>query len=170
MDAKMTDCMSESTTMLEETARVIDVKDGMLLAETESRSGCNHCSTSSSCTTSVVAKLFGVKRNRLVMVNSLGAKPGDQVLIGIPDVRLVRASVMAYLVPLLLMLGFTALGDGIGLATIWLSLLALCGLACGFFIVYRVTRGWSSQRYKPRLLKVVAGDCQRLELPTLTRS
>ena len=161
--------MSDLTTMLEEKARVIDVKDGMLLAETESRSGCNHCSTSS-CTTSVVAKLFGVKRNRLVMVNSLGAKPGDQVLIGIPDQLLVRASVMAYLLPLLSMLGFTALGDGIGLATIWLGLLALFGLASGFFVVYRVTRGWSSQRYKPRLLEVVAGDYQRVELPTLTRS
>lgn len=164
----MAENMTE-TTMLEQTAQVVDVKDGMLLAETESRSGCNHCATSG-CTTSVVAKLFGVRRNRLVMENSIGAKPGDQVVIGIPDALLARASVLAYLMPLLSMLALTALGDQLGLQAVWLSLLALCGLAIGFFIVYWMTRGWSAQRYKPQLLRIVAADYQRVELPTLTRS
>jgi sigma-E factor negative regulatory protein RseC len=159
--------MTEMTTMLEETARVIGVKNNMLLAETESRSGCNHCGVNG-CTTSVVAKLFGVRRNRLVMVNSIGAKPGDQVVVGIPDALLVRASVMAYLMPLLSMLGLTALGDQLGLQAVWLSLLALCGLAIGFFIVYRMTRGWSAQCYKPQLLRIVTADYQRVDLPTLT--
>jgi sigma-E factor negative regulatory protein RseC len=164
----MADDMTE-TTMLEQIARVIDVKDGMLLAETESRSGCNHCATSG-CTTSVVAKLFGVRRNRLVLENSIGAKTGDQVVIGIPDALLARASIMAYLMPLLSMMALTALGDQLGLQALWLSLLALCGLAIGFFVVYRMTRGWSAQRYKPQLLRIVAADYQRVDLPTLTRS
>jgi sigma-E factor negative regulatory protein RseC len=155
--------------MLEQTAQVVDVKDGMLLAETESRSGCNHCATSG-CTTSVVARLFGVRRNRLVMENSIGAKPGDQVVIGIPDALLARASVTAYLMPLLSMLAFGAVGDQLGLQAGWLSLLALCGLAIGFFTVYRMTRGWSARRYKPQLLRIVAADHRRVELPTLTRS
>jgi sigma-E factor negative regulatory protein RseC len=161
--------MTESTTMLEETAQVIDVKDGMLLVETESRSGCNHCSADN-CTTSVVAKLFGVKRNRLVLENSLDAKPGDRVVIGIPDALLVRASILAYLLPLLTMLVTAAIGKAIGLQAIWLSLLALFGLAIGFFIVYRATRGWTSQRYKPQLLRLVAAQHQRVEVPILTRS
>jgi sigma-E factor negative regulatory protein RseC len=164
----MADDMTE-TTMLEQTARVIDVNDGMLLAETESRSGCNHCATSG-CTTSVVARLFGVRRNRLVMENSIGARPGDQVVIGIPDALLVRASVLAYLMPLLSMLGLGALGDQFGLAPIWLSLLALGGLAIGFFMVYRVTRGWSAQRYRPQVLRLVTAHRQQVDLPTLTRS
>jgi sigma-E factor negative regulatory protein RseC len=159
--------MTDSGNMLEETARVIDVRDGMLLAETESRSGCNHCSVNN-CTTSVVAKLFGVRRNRLVMENSIDARTGDRVVIGIPDALLVRASVMAYLWPLLSMLGVTEIGESSGVLGIWLSLLALSGLAIGFFVVYRATRGWSSQRYKPRLLRIVAPAYQRLELSVLT--
>ncbi|MES9990902.1 MAG: SoxR reducing system RseC family protein [Candidatus Thiodiazotropha sp.] len=165
----MTEGMSDSSTMLAETARVIDVKDGMLLAETESRSGCNHCSADN-CTTSVVAKLFGVKRNRLVLENSLGAEPGDRVVIGIPDALLVRASILAYLLPLLSMLGMTAIGKMIGLPTIWLSMLALFGLAMGFFMVNRATRGWTSQRYKPQLMRIEAAPYQRVEVPILTRS
>lgn len=161
--------MTEHTTMLEETARVIDVMDGMLTAETESRSGCSHCSTSS-CTTSVVSKLFGIRRNRLVMENSLHAKPGDQVVIGIPNELLVRASVMAYLLPLVAMLVVTAIGDTLGMNEILLSLLALAGLAMGFFIVRWAIRRGASQRYSPRLLRIVAPGYQRVGMPTLTRS
>ena len=160
---------SNDSSMLEETARVIEVKDGVLIAETESRSGCNHCS-SNSCITSVVAKLFGVKRNRLVMENSIDAKPGDQVLIGIPDQLLVRASLTAYLLPLSVMLLVTALGDLAGIDDSLLSLLALCGLAVGFFTVRWVSRNGSPQRYEPRLLRIVAAGYQRVDIPTLTRS
>ncbi len=161
--------MSDTVTMLEETARVVEVHDGVLVAETLSRSGCSHCSTSS-CTTSVVAKLFGVRRNRLLLDNSLGAKPGDQVVIGIPDQLLVRASLTAYLLPLVVMLVITALGDMVGLNELLLSLLALVGLAVGLFTMRWVSRGGSSQDYEPRLLRIVAPDYQRVEMPTLTRS
>jgi sigma-E factor negative regulatory protein RseC len=160
---------SSETSMLEETAQVVEVKDGLLIAETQSRSGCNHCS-SNSCTTSVVAKLFGVKRNRLVMENSLSAKPGDQVVIGIPDQLLVRASLTAYLLPLMIMLLVTALGDLAGIDELLLSLLAMIGLAVGFFTVRWLSRNGSSQDYQPRLLRIVATGYERVDLPTLTRS
>ena len=163
----MTDSANNSG-MLEETAQVIEVKDGLLIAETESRSGCNHCS-SNSCTTSVVAKLFGVKRNRLVMPNSVDARPGDRVLIGIPDQLLVRASLTAYLLPLSVMLLVTALGDLAGMEEWLLSLLALIGLAAGFFTVRWVSQGHSSQAYEPRLLRVVAAGYQRVDIPTLNQ-
>lgn len=161
--------MTNTTSMLEETARVVEVRDGVLIAETQSRSGCSHCSTES-CTTSVVAKLFGVRRNRLEMENHLGARPGDQVVIGIPDRLLVRASLMAYLLPLVAMLVVTAIGDLAGMNELHLSLLALAGLAMGFFTVHRLSRGGASQHYEPRLLRIVASGYQRVGMPTLTRS
>jgi sigma-E factor negative regulatory protein RseC len=163
------EAMNDNTSMLEETARVIEVKDGLLIAETASRSACNHCS-SDSCATSVVAKLFGVRRNRLVLANSLDARPGDQVVIGIPDQLLARASVTAYLLPMLFMLAVTGLGDLLGINELLLSLLALAGLALGFFIVRRLSRGSSAQGYQPRLLRIVTPGYQRVEMSTLTRS
>lgn len=161
--------MSDNDSMLEETAHVVEVRDGLLIAETQSRSGCSHCGNGS-CTTSVVAKLFGVRRNRLVVENSLGAEPGDQVRIGISDRSLVRASLMAYLLPLLLMLGVTALGNLVGLNEFLLSLLALVGLAMGFFIVHWVSRGGLSHRYAPRLLRIVAPGHQWIDMPKSMRS
>jgi sigma-E factor negative regulatory protein RseC len=165
----MADGMSDTDSMLEETAHVVEVHDGLLIAETESRSGCSHCSTES-CTTSVVAKLFGVRRNRLVMENRLGARPGDLVRIGIPDRSLVRASLMAYLLPLLFMLGVTALGNLAGVSEFFLSLLALVGLAMGFFVVHGISRGGLSHRYEPRLLRIDAPGRQWIDMPKSMRS
>lgn len=159
--------MNDTTTMLEETATVVEVVDGRLIAETESRSSCSHCSADS-CSTSVVAKLFGIRRNRLVMENSLHAKPGDRVVIGIPDSLLVRASVMAYLMPLVAMLGVTACGNALGVNEVGLSLLAMAGLAMGFFVVRWAIRRGSSRRFQPRLLRIVASGWQRVEMPTYT--
>ena len=155
--------------MLQETARVIEVSDGLLTIETKSRSGCTHCHNDS-CTTSLVAKFFGVQRNRLQMANSIGAKPGDQVVIGIPDELLAQASLRVYLLPLLCMLGVTAIGDRLGMAAWYLGPLALCGLVLGFYFVHRISRGGSSHRFKPRLLRIVAPGAQQINISTLTRS
>ncbi len=159
--------MNETANLLEESARVIEVSDGRLIAETASRSSCSHCGAGS-CSTSVVAKLFGLRRNRLVVANTLGARVGDEVVVGIPDQVLVSASLLAYLLPLVAMLGVTAVGDRLGLSEFPLSLLALSGLASGFLTVRWHLRRSASQRYEPRLVRIVASGGRRVELPTMT--
>jgi len=161
--------MSDSV-MREETARVVDVKEGLLLAEAESRSACSHCASSAACTTSVVAKLFGGRRIRLVMANHLGARPGDQVVIGIPDELLVRASLLVYLSPLLSMLAVATLVEALAVNEMLLSVSALVGLTLGFLGVRWTIRRGAEQRYRPRLLRVVAQARGRIEIPILTRS
>jgi sigma-E factor negative regulatory protein RseC len=156
--------------MLEESARVVAVSGDRLWVETESRSACSHC-TSSGCTTSVVSKLFGVKRNRLELQNSLGVRPGEQVVVGIPDALLVRASIWAYLVPLAVMLLPTLAGDLSGMGEGLQSLLALVGLATGFLLVHWMTRRVSyRQGFRPRLLRIVAQGTVRVEMPNHERS
>jgi len=158
------------TGMLEEAAKVVSATGERLWVETESRAACSHCA-SSSCTTSVVSKLFGVRRNRLELPNTLGARPGERVMIGIPDELLVRASVWAYLVPLVAMLGVTAGGNVLGAPEGLQILLALAGLAIGFILVHWTTRLAPSRRsYKPRLLRIVGHGPVRLEMPKHERS
>ena len=157
--------------MLEEIATVVAVRHGQLWVETESRSACSHCASTSSCTTSVISKLFGVKRNRLQLDNSLGARIGDQVVVGIPDDLLVQASFQAYLLPLLVMLSTAAAGDAMGLNEGLLSLLVLGGLATGFYLVRWFTHiKQSRQRFKPQLLRIVGQAQCRVEMPNFMRS
>lgn len=140
--------------MLEQDATVVEIDDGIVWVESISRSSCSQCS-SSSCATSVISKLFGLKRNLLRMENKLQAKVGDQVIIGIPDNVLVKASIWAYLVPVLSMLLVTlmAVMQGAGDAVQVLS--ALSGLALGFMLVGRMTRSTKNiSSFDPQLLRI----------------
>ncbi|MES9960309.1 MAG: SoxR reducing system RseC family protein [Sedimenticola sp.] len=141
--------------MLEETATVVKADSRHLWVEVRSRSGCTQCS-SGSCTTAVVSKLFGMKRNRLRLENSLGAKRGDRVVIGIPDELLVKASAWAYLYPLLVMFAATAAGSFLGADQGMQATVALIGLAAGFGMVHWHTARQAPQdRFRPVLLKVI---------------
>ncbi len=140
--------------MLEQDATVVESKQGLIWVEAVSRSSCSQCSTTS-CSTSVISKLFGLKRNLLKLENTLQAKAGDQVIIGIPDSVLVKVSVWAYLLPIISMVLSTLLavtqGYGDGLQVLF----ALTGLCIGFLIVGRLTRsGKRGNTFDPLLLRV----------------
>jgi sigma-E factor negative regulatory protein RseC len=142
--------------MLEQDATVVESRDGQIWVEAISRSSCSTCAAGS-CSTSVVSKLFGLKINRLQMRNTLQAKIGDKVIIGIPDSVLVKASAWAYLVPLISMVLLTSMavvqGYGDGLQVLF----ALCGLAAGFLIVGRLTQsGKQGSAFDPLLLRIKA--------------
>jgi sigma-E factor negative regulatory protein RseC len=156
--------------MLEEQARVVEVDGDKVWVEAEARSSCSHCS-SQSCTTAVVARLFGVQRNRLILKNSLNAKPGDQVIIGVPGRLIARASVLAYIVPLLFMLAMTLLGSAIGINDGMQSLLAVVGLLVGLMIVRWYTSADTSRKgCAPQLLKIVENDYRHVVFPKYIRS
>jgi sigma-E factor negative regulatory protein RseC len=156
--------------VLEQSAKVVEVRDDTLWVESDARGGCSQCS-SGSCATSVVSKLFGSRRSRFQLENTLGAKDGEQVVVGIPDELLVRASVWAYLLPLVVMVALAALGSAWGMSEGMQSLMALLGLAGGFLLVRRATRSVSSQqRFKPKLLRIAGHGQLQVELLDLTRS
>jgi sigma-E factor negative regulatory protein RseC len=140
--------------VLEETASVIAVKHGRLLIETTARSACGHCS-SSGCTTSVLAKMFGVRRNWISLPNTLGARVGDRVVVGVPDSVLVGASVLVYLLPLLTMIVAVVLADAVAADALAQVLMALAGLGLGFGLVRIVVeRRATRNRYEMRLLRL----------------
>ena len=156
--------------ILEEQARVIKVDDQTAWVETEARSGCSHC-TSSDCTTSVVARLFGVQRNRFALHNGIQAKPGDQVIVGIPGRLIARASVLAYLVPLFIMLMLAFLGSLLEMSQGVQSLFALSGLLLGLVMVNRSTRESASRlNHGPQLLRVVENGYRHVVFPKHIRS
>ncbi|MBW9267878.1 MAG: SoxR reducing system RseC family protein [Candidatus Thiodiazotropha sp. (ex. Lucinisca nassula)] len=145
--------------MLEETAMVVEANTDYLWVETRSRSGCSQCS--SSCTTSLVSKLFGMKRNRLKLENTLGVVAGDRVIVGIPDELLVKASVWAYLFPLLAMFAVSATGGVMGVGEGTQALLAMVGLAAGFALVrWGTSRQGARVRFRPSLLRIVSDEVE----------
>ncbi len=148
--------------MIEEQGLVIDVHDGYVWVETQRRSSCDKCSINGGCGTSVLSRVLGQRRTRVRALDPLGAKTGDEVVIGIEDAMLLRSSLAAYLVPMLgLLLGALcggALATAFGISHEAGSILcALAGLAAGIVWLSRHSRSTShDRRYQPVVLRRVA--------------
>lgn len=151
--------------MIEEQARVLVVGNGFALVETSSRSACGSCSSSSGCGTSLVAKLFGERSNRLHVSDAIGVAVGDLVVIGISDGTLIRASLLAYLWPLIALMLAALLAQSAGASEGLGALVGILGLCVGFWTTRRVTGGEAGRvHYRPVLLRRV--DLRRIAIPT----
>ena len=156
--------------MLEETALVVEADAHALWVELPSRSACSQCG-SGSCTTSVIAKLFRIGQPRFRLDNSLNARAGQQVVVGIPDDLVAKASMWAYLLPLVALLGAAVVGNAAGLGEGAQSLVALAGLGLGLVLVRRATGTASMRRrLRPTLLRFAQPAQVSIEFKSLTRS
>ena len=86
--------------MIKEIGQVIDIEEQWLLVETAIKSTCNSCAAKSNCGTSTIAQAFSSKTVINKVKNTLKAKVGDSVEIGIPEASLLQGSFYLYLLPL----------------------------------------------------------------------
>ncbi|HSO83312.1 SoxR reducing system RseC family protein [Thiocapsa sp.] len=140
--------------MIETPATVVAVKPGVAWVEAVRQSACGSCGSAGSCGTSVVAKLFGAPRRRLRIEDAQGLRVGEQVVIGIPDGTLVRASFVAYLIPLVLLIAAAGLATHLGAGEGSVALIGIGGLGIGLWLSGRLTGGRSArERYRPVLVR-----------------
>ncbi len=147
--------------MIEETARVLQTEDGHAWVEVARKSACGSCSVSSGCGTASIARYLGRKGQlRLRVIDPVGVRPGDQVVIGLEEGSMMRGMIRVYALPLLaLLLG--ALGGELLVRSLALGvrdLGALVGGALGFlgglYEVRRFSRRIASDsRYQPVILR-----------------
>lgn len=149
--------------MIEETGLVVSVRGDLAEVEGQARSGCGSCAVEGTCGTSLLARYFGPKRLLLRAHNPIGARPGERVVIGLPESALLEASVLAYLVPLLAMIGGVVVGVFVAerlvpaYTQILSALTGLGGLAASLAWLVGFIRSRSlDERYRPRILRRLA--------------
>ncbi|MCG6896892.1 MAG: SoxR reducing system RseC family protein [Thiocapsa sp.] len=151
--------------MIETPATVVELGVGCAWVETVRQTACGHCESAGSCGTSVLAKLFGGSRSRLQIADTQGLCVGERIVIGIPDATLVRASLVAYLVPLVVLVACAALATALGANEETVALGGLTGLGIGLWLSGRLTGGRSTRaRYRPVLVRrgaAVLGSADR---------
>lgn len=140
--------------MIETPATVVEVRPGVAWVETVRQSACGTCGNAGHCGTSVVAKLVGAPRSRLRIEDAEGLRVGEQVVIGIPDGILVRASLVAYLLPLLFLIAAAGSATRLGAGEAGVALTGLVGFGIGLWLSGRLTGGPSARaRYRPVLVR-----------------
>jgi sigma-E factor negative regulatory protein RseC len=119
---------------------------------------------------SSLGKLFGVRRLHMRLPDPLGMQPGDEVVIGLSERRLVAAALAAYMLPLLLMIAIALLGAQLGYGQLTVALSSFAGLAAGLWLVKaRANRQGAADSYQPVLLRQqAAGECS-IEFEPLVR-
>lgn len=95
--------------MLEIPARITRVEADTAWVVSNAPSSCGACA-GKGCGSSVFARVLHADEPEYRVDNPIGAEPGEEVVVGLPDGALYRAAVAGYLGPLVLLLGGAALG------------------------------------------------------------
>lgn len=142
--------------MIESLAYVVRVEAGYAELSAERRSACGHCKQGESCGVATVGKLFGPQPVSLRLPDTLGLQPGEQVVVGLPEGRLVAAAAGVYLLPLLAMIAVAltaATSDTDAALAVPASAVALVG---GLWLAGRwLGRRSIAARLRPSLLRRV---------------
>ncbi len=99
--------------MIEEIGVVERVEDGYIWVSPASSGGaCGSCESSGSCSTSILVSLLQGKSSKTVRVdNTINAKVNDRVVLGIHPQGLLSGSALIYLLPILSLFVFAAMGS-----------------------------------------------------------
>lgn len=127
--------------MIEECGRIVAVDSDAVWVETTARSGCGRCQEAGGCGQNSIFRMLGDRTRQLrVYSGTVQARVGDTAVVGVPGGALVRASLLAYLVPLLALLAGAVIGhNAAGGADFGAILGGIAGLVAGFAGAHLVT-------------------------------
>ncbi len=90
--------------MIEENAIVTESLGDIAQVRAIRKTTCGACNTQSTCGVNVLTEFFAKRMRKYGVLNPIGAKRGEQVIIGIPEAALTNLSFLFYIVPLLSMM------------------------------------------------------------------
>jgi sigma-E factor negative regulatory protein RseC len=143
--------------MIEELAVVVKTENHQVWVESRQGGACAGCRQKASCSTSAIGSVVGKKA---VAVDSrINLHVGDEVIVAIDEVWVLKASLLLYLLPLIAMFasaGMTnwLLPDASAGVELWTAGSALLGLLLSMRLINRLQRRFlSSHCTRPIVLK-----------------
>ena len=88
--------------MIETRTRVISIASGKVWVEASSEQGCAACHSQASCSVSGLGKFFGRNKPPVPVVCDLAVQPGDSLVLSLAESDLLRAGLLAYVLPTVL--------------------------------------------------------------------
>ncbi|MBK1644017.1 Fis family transcriptional regulator [Thiocapsa imhoffii] len=152
--------------MIEATATVVESGARGVWVESERQTACGQCASAGACGTAVLGQLFGRQRERFRITGGSELTVGERIIIGIPDRVLVMASTVAYLLPLLMLIGGAALATVLGAGEGGTAGAGLVGLGLGIGFAAWITGGrLAREYYRPLLVRRISpmgtSTCER---------
>lgn len=161
--------------MIEERGHVVSADGEFAWIETYRKTACQSCSVNKGCGTGALSDYLGKRMDKVKVLNPIGARIGDKVVVGLQESALLRGSLAIYLVPLVLMMMGAVMGGAVAVNLGYVAndgvtaVAGLLGLALGFvwvrFFSFRVA---ADNRYQLVILRLdhEAGQCNVTEAIT----
>lgn len=96
-------------------------------------SSCAHCHETGGCQSGILGRMFRFEPRQFRILNSIGAAPGDHVVVRIAKGATWRAALLTYVLPVLLLLLGAIAGNAIG-GTAGGDVSTACGALVGFAV------------------------------------
>lgn len=127
--------------MIETSARVVAIVNGKAQVEPTLTSGCGGCKSRSSCGVSGLAKYFSGNRQAIEVSCDSNVRAGDDLQLSMSEGDLLKAGLLAYLLPCVLALVGAGVAASLGGGDVSAVLGAGGGFAAGFLLA-RLS-GWT---------------------------
>lgn len=126
--------------MIETTARVVSADNGTILVEPSNESGCGGCKSRSVCGLSGLGKYFSGNRKAIEVRCDASVRAGDELQLSMSEGDMLKAGLLAYLLPSVLALVGAGIAASFGLGDVGAVFGAAAGIALGL-LLGRLT-GW----------------------------
>ena len=149
--------------MITEQAIVTGRDGNRVEIELQRESACGACELNRGCGTGALGRLLGRRSRPLVIETREDLKPGDRLELTLSERALVRASLLAYGLPLLGMLAAGLCGAALGAADHWVALLAVAGFYLGFRFAAGRTSALEQKALIPYIVRIDVNPARRSE-------
>lgn len=126
--------------MIATSARVISIRNGTARVEPSMESGCGGCKSRSSCGVSGLGKYFSNHRSAIEVKCDVSVGAGDELQLRMSEGDLLKAGLLAYLMPSVLALIGAGIAAGAGMGDVGAVLGAGGGFIAGF--IFARLSGW----------------------------
>ncbi len=147
--------------MLKEQGTVLGLEGDMAWVETQRMSACQVCNAKKACGSAVLSNVLGIKRTRVKAINKVKAKVGDHVILGLNESALVKGAFLLYAIPLIALIVFAVIGDGlgryfqVGTGDLWAILFASLGFLLSVFLLRYYTKTLNCrEHYQPVIVSI----------------
>ena len=145
--------MNRSSDYLSEDGVVTRIEGGMAWVNTASKLACSSCAVETSCGNGILEKYLAGKLFISKINNDLDAKVGDSVVIAIPKSQVTKASVIVYVIPIVLLFMGAVLGEFFFASELGAVLIGFTGLAAsGVWLANYNRKLASSDQYHPKMV------------------
>ena len=151
---------------MEELAEVISIENGMISVVSQVKSSCNSCSQVSTCASGQVAKALPHKKLSFTLpvsalLNNKLIQVGDCVVLTLPEVDVLKSAWQVYLLPVVGLLSFSALGQWLVIKGVLSHELLALGIGLiGGYLGYRIAKYLQNNpehqdKLQPKILRVI---------------